>query len=60
MQTHKYAHMTTNIRITKQTRNKLVELKTQYEYKNLDEVISHLIKVNKKYEDSTIVGLVKE
>ena len=52
--------MTTNIRITKQTRNKLVELKTQYEYKNLDEVISHLIEVNTKYEDSTIVRLVKE
>ena len=60
VQTIKYAHMTTNIRISKENRNQLTELKIQKGYKNLDEVITYLIEVNKKYEDSTIVRLVKE
>ena len=55
-----YAHMTTNIRISKLNRDKLVELKQKGEYKNLDEVITHLLSVNEKYENSTIVRLVKE
>lgn len=52
--------MTTNIRISKTNRNKLTELKTQNKYKNLDEVITHLIEVNTKFEESIIVRLVKE
>lgn len=52
--------MTTNIRISKHNRNRLVELKQKGEYKNLDEVITHLLSVNEKYENSTIVRLVKE
>ena len=52
--------MTTNIRISKNNRNRLVELKTELKCKNLDEVITHLIEVNMKYENSNIVRLVKE
>ena len=55
-----YAHMTTNIRISKLNRDKLVELKQKGEYKNLDEVITHLITINERFENSTIVRLVKE
>ena len=55
-----YAHMTTNIRISKQNRDRLNELKQKGEYRNLDEVITHLIKVNMKYEESITVKLVKE
>ena len=52
--------MTTNIRISKTNRNRLVEIKNEQGLKNLDEVISHLIEVNEKYESSTVVRLVKE
>lgn len=52
--------MTTNIRISKNNRDKLVELKTKQGYKNLDEVITHLLSVNERYENSNIVRLVKE
>ena len=52
--------MTTNIRILKLNRDKLVELKQKGEYKNLDEVITHLITINERFENSTIVRLVKE
>jgi len=52
--------MTTNIRISKNNRDKLVELKQKGHYKNLDEVITHLLSVNERYEDSEIVRLVKE
>jgi len=52
--------MTTNIRISKNNRDKLSELKQKGEYRNLDEVITHLIKVNMKYEESITVRLVKE
>ena len=55
-----YAHMTTNIRISKSNRDKLVELKQKQGYKNLDEVITHLITINERFENSTIVRLVKE
>lgn len=55
-----YAHMTTNIRISKLNRDKLGELKQKGEYKNLDEVITHLITINERFENSKIVRLVKE
>ena len=55
-----YAHMTTNIRISKTNRDKLVELKQKGEYKNLDEVITHLLQTNTRFENSTLVRLVKE
>lgn len=52
--------MTTNIRISKLNRDKLVELKQKGNYKNLDEVITHLITINTRFKNSTIVRLVKE
>ena len=52
--------MTTNIRISKHNRDKLVELKQKGEYKNLDEVITHLLQTNTRFENSTLVRLVKE
>ena len=52
--------MTTNIRISKHNRDKLVELKQRGEYKNLDEVITHLININTRFEESITVKLVKE
>ncbi len=52
--------MTTNIRISKVNRDRLVELKLQKGYKNLDEVITHLININMKFEEGTLVRLVKE
>ena len=52
--------MTTNIRISKTNRDKLNELKLQKGYKNLDEVITHLININTKFENSTLVRMVKE
>ena len=55
-----YAHMTTNIRISKNNRDKLSELKQKGEYKNLDEVITHLLSINERYAESTVVRLVKE
>ena len=55
-----YAHMTTNIRISKNNRDKLSELKQKGEYKNLDEVITHLLSNNERYAESTVVRLVKE
>ena len=54
-----YAHMTTNIRISKTNRDKLVELKQKGEYKNLDEVITHLINTNTRFENSRIVRLIE-
>ena len=55
-----YAHMTTNIRISKSNRDKLVELKQKQGYKNLDEVITHLLNTNTRFEESITVRLVKE
>ena len=55
----KYAHMTTNIRISKSNRDKLTELRKQGEYNNIDEVISHLLQINELYENSEIVRLIK-
>ena len=52
--------MTTNIRISKTNRDKLNELKLQKGYKNLDEVITHLLQTNTRFEESTLVRLVKE
>ena len=52
--------MTTNIRISKQNRDRLSELKQKGDYHNLDEVITHLLSVNEKFENSNIVRLVKE
>ena len=52
--------MTTNIRISKNNRDKLVELKQKGEYKNLDEVITHLLSINKRYNESIVVRLVEE
>lgn len=52
--------MTTNIRISKQNRDRLNELKTELKCKNLDEVITHLLFVNERYENSNLVRLVKE
>ena len=52
--------MTTNIRISKHNRNRLVELKQKGEYKNLDEVITHLLQTNTRFENSMLVRLVKE
>ena len=51
--------MTTNIRISKLNRDKLVELKTKQGYKNLDEVITHLITINTKFENSKLVRLIE-
>lgn len=51
--------MTTNIRISKHNRDKLVELKQKGEYKNLDEVITHLININTQFENSRIVRLIE-
>ena len=58
--TNIYANMTTNIRISKLNRDKLVELKQKGEYKNLDEVITHLLNTNTRFEESITVRLVKE
>lgn len=55
-----YAHMTTNIRISKLNRDRLVELKQKGEYKNLDEVITQLLLINELYNKSEVVRLVKE
>ena len=52
--------MTTNIRISKVNRDKLVELKQKQGYKNLDEVITHLITINTRFEESITVRLMKE
>ena len=52
--------MTTNIRISKQNRDRLNELKQKGEYRNLDEVITHLLSINERYNESIIVRLVKE
>ena len=52
--------MTTNIRISKTNRDKLNELKLQKGYKNLDEVITHLLQTNTRFEESITVRLVKE
>lgn len=52
--------MTTNIRISKHNRDKLVELKQKQGYKNLDEVITHLLNTNTRFEESITVRLVKE
>ena len=52
--------MTTNIRISKENRNKLSELKKQDGYSNLDEVITHLLQINELYAKSEIVRIVKE
>ena len=52
--------MTTNIRISKINRDKLTELRQKGEYSNLDEVITHLLTVNERFENSEIVRLVKE
>lgn len=52
--------MTTNIRISKNNRNRLVELKTKQGYKNLDEVITQLLHINELYENSKVVRLVKD
>ena len=52
--------MTTNIRISKNNRDKLVELKQKGHYKNLDEVITHLLSINKRYNESIVVRLVEE
>ena len=51
--------MTTNIRISKHNRDKLVELKQKGEYKNLDEVITHLLQTNTRFENSRIVRLIE-
>ena len=51
--------MSTNIRISKTNRDKLVELKTEHGYKNLDEVITHLVEVNAEYEKGKIVRMVR-
>ena len=60
MRNNIYAHMTTNIRISKNNRDKLSELKQKGEYHNLDEVITHLLSVNERYGESIVVRLVKE
>lgn len=52
--------MTTNIRISKTNRDKLVELKQKEHYPNLDAVITQLLLINDLYNKSEVVRLVKE
>ena len=49
----------TSIRISKENRVKLNELKTELDAKNINEVITHLIKVKDKYMNAKIVRVIE-
>ena len=49
----------TSIRISDTNRIKLNELKTKLDTKNINEVITHLIRVNEKYMNAKIVRVIK-
>lgn len=52
--------MTKQIKVSDKTHHELQQLKQKNNCKSIDEVINHLLQINRKYKDSEIVRLVKE
>ena len=49
----------TNIRISTETHQELLQLKENMQCKSIDAVIQHLLQINKKYKKGKIVRLIE-
>ena len=49
----------TNIRISEETHQELLQLKENMQCKSIDAVIQHLLQINKKYKKGKIVRLIE-